>query len=238
MHNIKALAAAAMVAALAITAFGAPAAAIEPEPDPDGTVAFVNGMPGKNLEVCVDGVELKSFMRYGRHATRTLPVGPHKVAFRTASAGRCKGTLLSKRSFSLAPMGNMTIVASKGLKRIVVVDNMSFVPTSPTGGFWSVVHAAMAPPVLMLFSYEMPLPPGGAPAASEFAYRKGDSFQSSFPPGFAFSMRAVRESNGKQLGKRSFALVEEGVLTQQILVGTKGHFRWVTVRTPMPFLVY
>jgi hypothetical protein len=142
-------------------------------------------------------------------------------------------------------LGHLTIVASQGAKRVVIADNHGVIfagaadeplpppPPKLEPGFWSVVHAASAPPVLMLTSYSMPLPPNNfAPTASPYAFRQGDSGMTIFPEGFGISVRAVRDRDGKQLAKRSFRVLKGETLTQHILVGKRGHNRWLVVRTP------
>src|SRR5687767_14200533 len=63
MHRRSLLIAAATVS-LAIGALAAPAAAADPR------VAFLNGIAGKTVDVCVGNNEVKSRLKYGKNAVR------------------------------------------------------------------------------------------------------------------------------------------------------------------------
>ena len=68
--------------ALAIGTIAAPVAAVTP------SVAFVNGIPGRSVDVCVGNTEVKSRLAYGKGAVRSVGIGTKTVRFRAASAGQ------------------------------------------------------------------------------------------------------------------------------------------------------
>ena len=68
-----------------------PAAAVD-----QGRIVFVNGRPRSNVEVCVNGKEVKSSLRYGQYAVRMFGHGGKGIRFRKSSTGTCRGDLLRK----------------------------------------------------------------------------------------------------------------------------------------------
>lgn len=100
--------AAATTLAVAISAVGAPAAAA-----PGATVVFVQGLPGKAIELCVNGTEVKSNMQYGGKLKTNFAEGKYKIKVRNKSAGVCSGSLITKVTVPLEEGDNITVVPSK-----------------------------------------------------------------------------------------------------------------------------
>lgn len=96
-----------------------------------GTVAFVNGIPGHQVDVCVDGKEVRSRLPYGAWTARSMAAGPKRLRVRSAGRGTCKGAVLASRNFVLAEGPDLTIVATRDAPRILVFENFGSIP--PTG---------------------------------------------------------------------------------------------------------
>jgi hypothetical protein len=143
MRRITGSLAAAMTMALAMGAIGTPVAAAE-----DAMMVFVQGLPGKNVELCVKGVELKSNMQYGGKLKKKYGAGTYNVAFRQKAAGVCKGNKIVARSVTLTAGESVTLVA--GMKgtgpTIRFFNNNPFLPSSTPAAIYAafvVSHAAM-----------------------------------------------------------------------------------------------
>jgi hypothetical protein len=134
--------AAAMTLALAIGTIGTPAAAAT-----DATIVFVNGLPGKNLELCVKGVELKSNMQYGGKLKKKYGAGTYNVAFRQKAAGVCNGAKIVARKVTLSSDESVTlVVGEKGTgPTIRFFNNDPFEVPGPdiTSSAFILSHAAM-----------------------------------------------------------------------------------------------
>jgi hypothetical protein len=113
MRTFRALSLSVLIGATGMVALAIPAAAAAPR------LAFVNGIPGKVVDVCVGSRELKSNLRYGRWFERTLGAGERSVQFRRASPGKCKGTILARRTFDLEADVDGTVVATARSPKIV-----------------------------------------------------------------------------------------------------------------------
>jgi hypothetical protein len=108
-----------------------------------GRVAVVNGIPGKTVEVCINGKEVKSGLKYGKATIRSLANGAKTLKLRTNSSGKCTGSLLGTKSFSVTGSTDFTIVGTKfGPNKVILYDNALISDASP--GFAVVVlrHAA------------------------------------------------------------------------------------------------
>ena len=104
-------------AALSVATLGAiPAAAA----DTQGTLAIVNGVPGRRLDVCVNGNEIKSGLRYGKAVFRNvISTGEKILKFYDPDPRTCKGHLRAEHDgFTLAAGDDFTVVVTKnGPKR-------------------------------------------------------------------------------------------------------------------------
>ena len=88
-------------AALSVATLGAiPAAAA----DTQGTLAIVNGVPGRRLDVCVNGTEIKSGLRYGKAVFRSvISTGEKILKLYDPDPRTCKGHLRAEHDgFNLA----------------------------------------------------------------------------------------------------------------------------------------
>ena len=140
MRSHQGIAIGGLIVAFAIVAFAAPASAAS-----GGRITFVNGIPGKQIDVCVNGKEVRSKLGYGKKATRSFgSPGTKKLKVFLKHPGRCKGTRLAKKSFPLDPNGDLTIVLTKKGPKVVPFDNTGLGTVGPAADDIAVVwrHAA------------------------------------------------------------------------------------------------
>jgi hypothetical protein len=120
VRTVKALLIGGLATAWLITALAVPVSAA----DAKGTLAIVNGIPGARVDVCINGKEVRSAMRYGKAAVRTLPPGPKILTVRATSPGLCTGKRLSKRSFAFPKGSDLTVILTKKTpSKILLFDN-------------------------------------------------------------------------------------------------------------------
>ncbi len=117
---ISGLAAASLTAGLVIPVTAA---------DTKGTLAIVNGIPGQKVDVCLDGKELKSGLKYGGSVFKNIvPTGSRNLRVTKPDPRTCRGTLVAKQGFPLAGAGDLTIVVTKKAPRIVTFENGGEIP--------------------------------------------------------------------------------------------------------------
>lgn len=147
MRSKRTIAFAIASATLAIGTLTGPAAAQPPDP----RLAFVNGIPGEVVEVCIGDNEVRPRLRYGRSFDRSVAPGDRIVRFREASPGECNGDLLARRRFvganALVPTDDLTLVGTRRQpKKVVVFDNrldtVDFDPPIGPAAWRAIRHAA------------------------------------------------------------------------------------------------
>ena len=120
-------------AALSVATLGAiPTAAA----DTQGTLAIVNGVPGRRLDVCVNGTEIKSRLRYGKAVFRNvISTGEKVLKLYDPDPRTCKGHLRAEHDgFALAAGDDYTVVVTKnGPNRVVLFDNAGRGEIPPAG---------------------------------------------------------------------------------------------------------
>src|SRR6188472_1916545 len=96
-------------AALAIGALWAPVGAA----DTQGTLAFVNGIPGRTVDVCLNGKEIKTGLGYGKAVSKSVVgLGQKTLKFYGTDPRRCRGAVVAQETFTLATGDDLTIVAT------------------------------------------------------------------------------------------------------------------------------
>jgi len=100
----------AATAALAISALVAPVSAVAADKRP---LAIVNGIPGRQVDLCLNGKEIKSGARYGGKKTLSVSPGRKVLKIHKKAPGKCKGALLGKRTFKLQSVDDFTLVATR-----------------------------------------------------------------------------------------------------------------------------
>jgi hypothetical protein len=140
VQRLKVAVIGAAVAALSITALGAPVAAA----DTKGDFAFVNGIPGVKVDVCYKGKEVVSGLRYGKVAFRKVPKGVKAFKFFKKDPRTCKGKLLARSlAHDVKPDTDRTLVVTKVAPKVHSFDNVGLLGgTTGTAGPIVVRHAA------------------------------------------------------------------------------------------------
>ena len=226
MRYHKHLAIAAMTSALAIGMLAAPAAA-----QLDPRVAFVNGIPGRVVDVCIGNNEVRSNLRYGRWFQRVVNPGNPTIRFRVARPGNCTGNVLAQAKLNgLNADDDLTLVATRIPAKVVVFFNTPV----PVGNVnvWYVRHAADVGDAAISFEFEGLLQPNALPPTS--TWEKGDesivnlgteSFTARFTAARADGLEAIAES-------RAFLTFPER-RHEFILIGTNANnARFVGIARP------
>ena len=130
LRSLRTLLIGGALTALIITVLGAPVAAA----DTKGTLAIVNGIPGTRVDVCLNGKELASGLKYaGKVLRNVVPTGTKFLKFFRRDPRTCRGNVMAKTQFPLGPGGDLTIVATKNAPRVVVFDNLGLGEIPPLG---------------------------------------------------------------------------------------------------------
>ena len=110
----------------AIGATAAPAAAASPR------VAFVQGIRGKTVDVCIGGNEVRSNLKYGKWFQRTAGAGSKVVKFRMSAPGACTGSVLGQKTLDLAADDDLTIVVTRSAQKVLDFDNTGLGDLTPS----------------------------------------------------------------------------------------------------------
>ena len=130
MSRLRQLLMGGALAALVVTALGAPVAAA----DTQGTLAIVNGIPGKRVDVCINGNEIASGLRYGRAVLRNvISTGNKNLKFYERDPRECRGNVLAQDNFPLAAAEDLTIVATKNAPKVATFSNAGLGEIPPAG---------------------------------------------------------------------------------------------------------
>lgn len=212
MYGIRKLIVSVGVAALAITALGAPAAAA----DTTGTLAIVNGHPGQRVDICIGKKEQRSGVPYGSYYRKdVIATGKRVVSFYKRNDRRtCGGTKLGAKTLDIQPGDDVTIVLTKGSPKVVVFDNTSpsFLGEIPPRGapypgiaILSWASAANFDSNL-LYTYWSPNSEFPAAPAVNAIWSKGDRYLASFPPDYFLRLRATLPEAAETVAQRTVYL--------------------------------
>jgi hypothetical protein len=210
-----------IVAALALTALSAPVAAL----DTKGTLAIVNGIPGRIVDVCINGNELRSNLGYGRVFTKDV-VNPGNKNLRVYERDprTCRGNMLAQESFLLDPGEDLTIVATKMSPKVVIFDNAGLGEIPPDGApiGMGVIAWRHAAEIDANFRYsavvqtpEVPVAPAADPV-----WTKGDTISGSLGPGAILRLRATKPEQSRTIAVKQ-AEMRSNRRHEWILVGSK-----------------
>jgi hypothetical protein len=194
---------------MAIGALAVPAAAADPR------LAFVNGIAGRIVDVCVGNAEVVSRLRFGKFRQEFVEAGDRTVRFRAASPGNCNGNVLAQRTVTLVDDDDMTLVGTaRSPQKVVVFDNTP-VPVGPGVAGLAIRHAADVAPVAMTLTGAGFIAPSIAPPEWE----KGDEIRTTT----ASQGLIIAASKPNQVspfeGPKQFNF-REGRRTEVILVGS------------------
>ena len=237
MQRVKTLVVGSCMAALAISALGAPAAAATPHV----RLAIVNGIPGKKIDVCVNGKEIKSRLPYGKRVFKRTNTAKANIKFFAKDPRKCKGKLLGKK---IVRLDDATVVITrKKPKKIVVFDNLGLGeigPAAPPNGAIALRHAADIGEVNFNVEYES-LDPNLWDHSSTTIWRKGD--QTSGPDRFELNGKVLAlwvdrpESEFTYVGPHVRYLAS-GYRHEWIFVGTTGkNAKIVYFKRPASFVL-
>ena len=234
MGRFRASVAGSVLVVVAVAALVGPAGAA----DTQGTLAIVNGIPGKRVDVCLNGREIKSDLAYGRVVLRDIvPVGGKSLRSYARDRRTCRGTIVAQKSFTLDPGADLTIVATKTFPRVVTFDNKvpTFLGEIPPSGA-PATHAKIAwrhasdVPADFKFrvwnpNAEQPVDPLD-PAA---IWTKGDAFTENANAELVVQVRATLPGDSETIAsKRAFLPASHRV--EWLLVGTDiGNIRFVLI---------
>lgn len=222
MRSLDKLGLAGAILALAVTALATPVTAA----DPKGTLAFVNGIPGGRVDVCVNGQELKSALPYGKaYLKNVIGTGPKALRFYKKDPRTCQGTLLARKAITVGPGTDLTIVVTKNVPKVVVFDNqppqeLGVIPPQGVDYAVNIIRFNHASEIAANFIYrEWPKPEVPLTPAANAIWVKGDTIWFSSNTGVIWTVRATRPEDPASLAEATVSL------------GTSRRYEWVFVGT-------
>ena len=221
MARPRSLLIAAVTAAVALGTLAAPVSAADPR------LAFVNGMAGTTVDVCVGNVEVKSRLRYGQWVQRIVGTGNQVIRFRNATGGTCAGRVLARQPLTLAEDDDRTVVATKRADKVVWFVNNPAV-ADPAGTWVDFIrHAADVGEVIITLAFDSPIGPD--PAALPPTFAKGDQDREQGTGTDSFWISATRLNQSEAMAEKHVITVE-GRRSEVILVGDRpGNARFVII---------
>ena len=229
MRASKALLILSLAAASVIAATVATSAA-----DVNGTLAIVNGFPGKKVDVCLNGREIASGLPYGRRVLKAnVATGTKVIDFFVPDPRTCRGTRRAKIEFVLPPAGDRTIVVTKDAPRVLAFDNADLGEIPPLGSPSDVAYIVWrnASDMLVNFrikgwlpSIESPTSPAADPVFAKGQQRGGDQIAD-----YIWQVRATLSDTQETLALRR-ALLVASHRYEWVLVGSNpGNARFVFI---------
>lgn len=183
-------------------------------------VTFVNGIPGRMVDVCVGPNEKRSNLGYGQRFRAPVAAGSRIIRFRVASPGKCKGAILAQRTLAFAADQSFTVVGSaKAPLKVAVFAN----PTTPS---YAIRYAGDLGPVGFAEQAGTWVSPS---VVTRFV--KGDALETRLGASAVASLAAYRPGNAQPFLQSPLILFQEGLRTEVILVGsTNKNARFVVIR--------
>jgi hypothetical protein len=232
LRRPKTILLAATLAVFAISSIAAPASAAA-----STKLTIINGFPGKTVDVCVNGKEVKSGLGYGKFVRRSTKTAKANVKFYARSPKVCKGSFLGKKTVS---HDYAIVILTKRTPRKVVVFQTPG-PTSAESSNLSaarVWHAADIAPVEFWYRTELlePFTPSDL-----VQHSKGNSLLNaswswvtdSAEPFLAIAVRRPGETDSILRAKN--IQMKDGSMTDAVLIGTNAtNAAWVLIRSRYP----
>ncbi|MFV2063118.1 MAG: hypothetical protein ACC726_06335 [Chloroflexota bacterium] len=237
--------ASAAVAALAITALGAPAAA---EPPLETSVTVVQGFPGR-IDVCIGGKEVASNLRFGKSLTTIIEPGRLRVKVFKADARKCRGRLIVTRRVLLEQGSDTTFAVKKQRPNLLVFRNM-FMATPDVDELelmwvpFALRHAARARDTEMTMGIGIDVPPNEeiVPLSNgsifDAPWGPGDELIVPVPDILDVFMSARNASTNKRLLDARVIDIKPTKRYEVYLVGYRNNYRWVVVKKPFEALPF
>ena len=225
MHRIRKSIVAASLTALAVSALAAPSSAIVGT----GTIGVVNGIPGQRVDICINGKEVRSSVKYGGRTYKTMNSGIKSIKIFKADPRKCKGVKVAQKAFDLGAFADWTLVVNKQSPKWVEFDNAGLGVIGSGGVAYPGValfawrHAADLGDVTFKYQQLNPENPiGPAPAVTDPVWVEGDDFRiNDYSVGFGFSLRAMRPDKQKTIAKSAMVILQESRRYEWYLLGTK-----------------
>jgi hypothetical protein len=127
MRVLRSTIIATIIMALLVTAFAATVTAGD-----KGKLAILQGNPSTRIDVCINGREKVSAMRFGKVARLELAAGKKMVRFRKASPGNCRGKLrASKKVWIYGGTNDTVVITKKQPNKVIHWDNVVPPPGGP-----------------------------------------------------------------------------------------------------------
>ena len=123
-NSISRLVATGVITSLAVLTIGVPVAASSGK----ATIAIVNGIPGKKIDICINGKEVRSGLRYGAKTIVRRSPGKPLLKIYKRDARKCRGVKLMQRRITLVEHSDLTLVATKRAPKLLVFDNAGLGP--------------------------------------------------------------------------------------------------------------
>lgn len=221
MHNVSRIAIAAATMALAASTLAAPVSAAD-----KSALAFVNGFPDKQIDVCVNGKEIRSRLRYGRTTAKVMGVGQKNIKIFKSDPRRCKGKKLAQTTFDLTLGSESTIVLGKNTPRLRIFNNAPFgvIPRGPLPLFGKSVvilrHAADVGTTNFLTRVWTPGNENSFQPAAPHKWERGDAGDVVHEKDLYVRVRATMDVAGTPLGRSRTVLTKMGQRYEFYLVGT------------------
>jgi hypothetical protein len=209
------------LATLALSVVGMPVAGA----DTTGTLAIVNGIPGRTVDICLDGSEIKSGLQYGKAVFKNVvSIGSKTLRVYATDPRKCRGSVISSKTFPLAAAQDLTIVATKNDPKFVTFDNAGLGEIPPNGGAIAGTiafryagasaanfHLRYVVPILS----DVPIAPTANPL-----WVKGDQIATTTGPGYSWGLRVTLPEDPHTLASRKFADSRNGHRYELIFVGS------------------
>ncbi len=239
MQLIRRLGLMAAATALVIATVGVPVSAATY----GNTVAIVNGIPGKRIDLCIDGKEIRSGLRYGGRVFRDLGPGAKKLKVFAKHAGQCRGTKLAQKRFTQEPGGDLTIVVTRKDPKVLIFDNtdLGAIETTPSAGLPAAVawrHAADLGTVWFQSRTVSPVSIEQPTLAAATDWSKGQQRTVLEPSGAGMLVQVTRPARTKIIAEAPVVDIEAFTRYEWILVGTTAkNAKLVSFKRPVTILI-
>ena len=221
MHRIRKSIVAASLTALAVSALAAPSSAIVGT----GTIGVVNGIPGQRVDICINGKEVRSSVKYGGRTYKTMNSGIKSIKIFKADPRKCKGVKVAQTIIDLGALADRTIVINKQAPKVVDFDNVGLGTIPPDGTPLPVAifvwrHAADLGTVNFLYRGWMAIPETPVGPAANPLWQEGNQVYSSSSPDSIWQLRITRPEQTKTLAVKKVTY-KESRRYEWYLLGTK-----------------
>ncbi len=179
MRLVRSALAGCVVATLLATSLAVPVMAAPVK----GKMAIVQGNPSAKVDVCINGREIKSKMRFGTKVYRTFPAGLKVLKVTKADPRTCKGKVLAYKAFKFPKGSDFTVVISKKKPQKVMVFDNAYPPGPIVSGSHRFFRNASDYGEVTFRHEAKPITTDPAMAATDPTWKKGESTWRYLPMG-------------------------------------------------------